>query len=536
MKREQILSVLCDLAFTIGGEVSPQPLMTKTLQRFLYHTGFPVGLMLAHEAAPDQAADVVGTLEVVIGDYTLQRRQGGRITVPGRLLAAEPRLIDDAALLAPLGTRRSMAVALSLPVKDFGHALLLSPRALSSALPLTEIFVPVLPRFATAITLCREHERQSESRRRILVEVIEQSPVSIVITDAEGVIEYVNACFCETTGFARDEVIGDNPRILQGGAKTTADYAELWRTIRSGRIWRGEFLNKRKDGSLFWERAVIAPVREVDGAITHFVGVKEDITEKRAKEEELRRLIEHLTETNTELARFAYVASHDLREPLRTITSFAQLLGRRYHGRLDAEADEFIGFVVSSAKRMDDLIRDLLVYSGISVKGSQFKPVAVAQAAEYALLNLRESIEEAGAVVEVGPLPTIEGDEVQITQLLQNLIGNAVKFRREDVKPIVRVSAEPCEGGWLFTVADNGIGIEPTEQDVFEIFRRLHPQSRYPGTGVGLAICKRIVERHGGRIWYEPNPGGGAAFRFSIGVTAGALAASPSKQVEPAAP
>jgi PAS domain S-box-containing protein len=368
---------------------------------------------------------------------------------------------------------------------------------------------------AYATSMTREL-RESQARLLVLAEAIEQSPVGIVVTNGEGLIEYVNAGFANNTGYSPQEVVGQNPRILQGGKKTPGEYSEMWETIKGGRVWHGEFHNRRKDGTLYWERAVIAPVHDLQGVITHFVGVKEDISERKAKDDELRKLVGQLTEANTELERFAYVASHDLREPLRTITSFTQLLHQRYADKLDGEAVEFIGLVVGAAKRMHALIGDLLAYSRIPGKGSHFVDIDAGHACELAIQNLHESIEESGAQVRVDPLPMVTVDEVQLMQLFQNLIGNAIKFRRRGATPEVHVSARRQGAEWIFSVTDNGIGVAQSHQDVFEIFRRLHTQSEYPGTGVGLAICKRIVQRHGGRIWYEDNPGGGTAFHFSF--------------------
>jgi len=507
VNREQALAVLCDLAFTVGGEVSVAPLLTRTLQRFLYHTGFPAGLMVT----------TGGVAEVVIGDFRLAGHQGERIELPATLLPPKAALVNDTQALAALDCSVPLGVALALPVPGYGHMLLIALQPPATLLPLTTLFEPVLARLGTAVTLCRQYERQTESRRRILTEAIEQSPVSIVITDADGAIEYVNATFCTNTGYRADEVIGENPRLLQGGDKTPEEYRALWQTIKRGEIWHGEFHNRRKDGSFYWETAVIAPVRDMDGAIAHFVGVKEDITEKKAREAELHRLVEHLTEANTELERFAYVASHDLREPLRTIASFTQLLERRYLGKIDPEADELIGLVVNGAKRMDALINDLLAFSRVASKGTPFAVVDTERACRLAMENLRDSIAEAGATVIVAPLPQVIGDEVQLMQLFQNLIGNAVKYRAPG--RVARVSISWARDGkaWRFSITDNGIGIEAQYFDrIFRIFQRLHTADQYDGTGIGLAICKKIVERHGGQIELRSIEGEGSTFAFTL--------------------
>jgi light-regulated signal transduction histidine kinase (bacteriophytochrome) len=224
------------------------------------------------------------------------------------------------------------------------------------------------------------------------------------------------------------------------------------------------------------------------------------------------------------LERFAAVASHDLQEPLRMVTSYVQLLARRYKGRLDADADEFIGFAADGANRMQRLINDLLAYARLSTRGGPFAPVDVEAALQQALVNLQVAIDENHAVVTHDPLPSVNGDATQFVQLLQNLVGNALKFRSDTIPQIhVSGSLTKAPSGdlreWIFSVRDNGIGIDPQYADqIFVMFRRLHSREAYAGTGIGLAICRRIVERHGGRIWVESEPGKGATFCFTIPV------------------
>ncbi|WP_096704650.1 sensor histidine kinase [Magnetospirillum sp. 15-1] len=236
----------------------------------------------------------------------------------------------------------------------------------------------------------------------------------------------------------------------------------------------------------------------------------------RRNEAETQRLLQELIDANGELQRFAHIASHDLQEPLRTVTSFTQLLARRLAGRLDSEADEYMEFIVGAAKRMHELINGLLTFANVSGQGQVMGPVSAAQACRAALDNLHDSIVGSGAEITVGDLPVVVATEVQLMQVFQNLIGNAIKFRRPDRPPRIAVTAEPHQGLWLFSVADNGIGVEKSEQDIFQIFRRLHTSDAYPGTGVGLAVCKRIIQGGGGEIWLEPNPTGGSIFRFTV--------------------
>ncbi len=223
-----------------------------------------------------------------------------------------------------------------------------------------------------------------------------------------------------------------------------------------------------------------------------------------------------LQRSNAELEQLAYVASHDLQEPLRMIASYLSLVERRYGERLDADGKEFIGYAVDGAKRLQAMINDLLAYSRVNTKAHTFVAVDCASIAATAVHQLRVAIEEHGAVVTLGDLPTVQGDPTQLLQLFQNLIGNAIKFHGQD-PPRVQVGAESDESGWCFAVRDNGIGIAPEQfQRLFVLFQRLHGRQAYPGTGIGLALCKRIVELHGGRIWIESAPGEGATFKFTL--------------------
>jgi light-regulated signal transduction histidine kinase (bacteriophytochrome) len=246
-----------------------------------------------------------------------------------------------------------------------------------------------------------------------------------------------------------------------------------------------------------------------------------ELDERRRAEHRMAQYADDLARSNAELEQFAYVASHDLQEPLRMVASFTQLLARRYRGKLDKDADEFIGFAVEGATRMQTLINDLLAYSRVGTRG---KPLALTDSGavlKMALDNLTRSVEESGATVAYGPLPTVWADEVQLTQLFQNLIANAIKFRGQG-PPEIQILAAKQGSQWLFAVRDNGIGIAPEQQErIFSVFQRLHHRSEYPGTGIGLAICKKIVERHGGRLWVESRPGHGATFYFNLEEGAG---------------
>ncbi len=241
-----------------------------------------------------------------------------------------------------------------------------------------------------------------------------------------------------------------------------------------------------------------------------------EISGRKKVQKRFKQMVIELQRSNDELEQFAYVASHDLQEPLRMVSSYTQLLARRYKGKLDADADEFIAFAVDGANRMKTLINDLLDYSRVSTRGKTFKPTDCSVVYDRAIANLNFAIEDSGVVITHDDLPTILADTTQLVQLFQNLIGNAIKFRGEE--PLrINISVEQKEDEWLFSVRDNGIGIEGQYAErIFVIFQRLQKKSEYSGSGIGLAICKKIVELHGGSIWMESEPGKGTTFYFMI--------------------
>ena len=252
------------------------------------------------------------------------------------------------------------------------------------------------------------------------------------------------------------------------------------------------------------------------------LNILEDLAAEKERVENSQAQLEtkakELARSNADLEQFAYVASHDLQEPLRMVANFTQLLADRYGDQVGADGKEFIAYAVDGARRMQRLIQDLLQYARVGTRGKALQPGDTNQLLTAAVVNLAVTIEENGAVVTHGPLPTVMADPAQLTQVFQNLIGNAIKFRGA-ATPRIHVSAERRGARWVFAVRDNGIGIEPEFADrIFVIFQRLHSRNEYPGTGIGLSLCKKIVERHGGRIWVESEPGKGATFWFTIPV------------------
>jgi signal transduction histidine kinase len=243
--------------------------------------------------------------------------------------------------------------------------------------------------------------------------------------------------------------------------------------------------------------------------------IRRAVREKKLREDH-RRLLEDLARSNRDLEQFAYVASHDLQEPLRMVAAYTQLLAERYQGKLDENADKYIHYAVDGATRMQRLVQDLLAFSRVGRRAAERRKVDCRVVLATALQNLQTAIEESGARIEHGDLPTVTAEAAELMQLFQNLVGNAIKFRGSD-PPRIRVTAEKAGREWIFSVADNGLGIAPEHAEmIFVIFKRLHTRSEYPGNGIGLSICKKIVEQQGGRIWMESVPGQGATFRFSL--------------------
>jgi light-regulated signal transduction histidine kinase (bacteriophytochrome) len=260
-----------------------------------------------------------------------------------------------------------------------------------------------------------------------------------------------------------------------------------------------------------------SPLTDEQGIFIGSIAGVMDITERKRAKIALKEYAERLKRSNEDLERFAYISSHDLQEPLRTLVTFTQLLERRYQGKLDPDADEYLHYIVSAGKRMQTLIQDLLEFSRVNTKGAEIRPTDAKAVVDDALALLHAKTQENGATIRYDPLPTVMADPVQLRQVFSNLISNAIKFGKPGVPPEIRIFAKKQDGMVQFSVRDNGIGIEPQYYDrIFVIFQRLHGMDTYEGTGIGLAIVKRIIERHGGRIWVESEPGKGSTFHFTV--------------------
>lgn len=357
----------------------------------------------------------------------------------------------------------------------------------------------------------------AEARYRGLLEA---APDAMVVVDQAGEIVLLNLQAEKQFGYSRDELIGQQVRniIPEGFAeRLIADDLRSAADALAQQIGTGiELIALRKDGTEFPIEIMLSPLESADGILV--TAAIRDISVRRAAEATLAGTIDELRRSNDELGQFAYIASHDLQEPLRMVASYTQLLARRYVGRLDADADEFIAFAVDGATRMQRLIDDLLAYSRIGTQGVEISDVSAEDAFWRAVRNLGAAIDEQAAQITHDPLPTVLADETQLVQLFQNLLGNAIKYRGLGT-PEVHVSASPSEGGevWTFAVRDNGLGIDPAYfERIFGMFQRLHGRDAFSGTGIGLAICRKIVERHGGTISVDSSPGQGSTFRFTL--------------------
>lgn len=346
--------------------------------------------------------------------------------------------------------------------------------------------------------------------------IFDQVSDAIIITDLEGDIVFWNKQTEILTQVPKEEALGKSifdtvvPRV---GAERGLEIVEDFNT--SGH-WKGEITFQRRDGSFFTASITSALLRDGSGEPIGIIGLGRDVSEMKRAEAALNEYSEELERRNEEMENFAYIASHDLREPLRMVSNYLMLLEKRYKGKvLDEKAEEYIHFAVDGAARMSRLIDDLLEYSRVKRAGRPSESVNMDQVLEQVLGSLKITLDGAVAIVTHDPLPTIIADSIQMHQLLQNLISNAVKYRRDG--PRVHISAERVGADWVFSVEDNGIGIPQDQQErIFKMFQRLHTQDEYPGTGIGLAIAKKIVERHGGRIWVRSEVGCGSTFYFSI--------------------
>lgn len=345
----------------------------------------------------------------------------------------------------------------------------------------------------------------------------------VAVTDHRGDILHVNDRFCEISGYQRSELLGQNHRLINSGYHSGAFFQDMWRTITSGQVWEGEIRNRTKNGAIYWVHTTIVPLLDRGGRPHQYVSIRFEITQRKIFEEQLRDYSRRLELSNRELQDFAGVAAHDLQEPLRKIVSFADRLQGRLGETATAEVTGYLDRMVKATRRMQSLIEDLLSYSRVNSRAKPFQEVDLREVLDGVLFDIERALEDSGAQVLVPDrLPTLNGDPVQLRQLFQNLLTNAVKFRKEDRPVEVRLDAEVVDGFVVVRVTDNGIGFDDRySEKIFEVCQRLHSKDRYPGTGMGLAICRKIAERHGGSIHGFGRPGAGATFVVRLPQAAG---------------
>src|SRR5271168_5396858 len=475
------------------------------------------------EAAPDAMVVVNPEGEIVLLNVQAEKQFGyHRDELVGQKVkniipeGFAERLVADGTRSAAEALAQQIGTGIELIARrkngsEFPIEIMLSP--LDSA---EGILVTAAIRDISVRKEAEKHLARMEGRYRGLLEA---APDAMVVVNQKGDIVLLNVQAEKQFGYHRDELVGQRMKniILAGFAeRLIADALRSTEDALAQQIGTGiEITGRRKDGTEFPIEIMLSPLESAEGILV--TAAIRDITMRKVAEAHLLYKVAELNRSNEELGQFAYIASHDLQEPLRMVASYTQLLARRYKGRLDSDADEFITFAVDGANRMQRLIQDLLAYSRVGTKGKDLLETSSEEALERSLVNLRGAIADSGALVTHDPLPAVLADEMQLVQLFQNLVGNAIKYQKAGV-PKIHISASKNGGSkWTFSVKDNGLGIDPQYfERIFVMFQRLHKREEFAGTGIGLAICKKIVERHGGEISVQSQPGKGSTFSFAL--------------------
>ncbi len=475
------------------------------------------------EAAPDAMVVVNQGGEIVLLNVQAEKQFGYRRDelVGQKVTNIIPegfaeRLIADGTRTAAEALAQQIGTGIELIARrkngsEFPIEIMLSPLESAEGTLVTAAIRDISVRRAA-----EKHLAQMEGRYRGLLEA---APDAMVVVNQGGEIVLLNVQAEKQFGYSRDELVGQKVKniIPEGFAeRLVSDALRSVEDALAQQIGTGiELTGRRKDKSEFPIELMLSPLESAEGILV--TAAIRDITTRKKAEANLLNKVEELNRSNEELGQFAYIASHDLQEPLRMVASYTQLLSRRYKGKLDSDADEFIAFAVDGAGRMQRLIQDLLAYSRVGTKGQELLATSSEEALQQALINLRGAIAERGALVTHDPLPNVLADEMQLVQLFQNLVGNAIKYQNSGIPKVHITAAQNGRQKWTFSVRDNGLGIDPQYfEKIFGMFQRLHKREEFAGTGIGLAICKKIVERHGGNISVESEPGHGSTFRFAL--------------------
>jgi PAS domain S-box-containing protein len=476
------------------------------------------------EAAPDAMVVVNDAGQIVLLNLQAEKRFGyyrdELVGQPVTNIIPEgfaERLIADGTRSAAEALAQQIGTGLELRGRrkdgtEFPIELMLSPLESADGIVVTAAIRDISVR-KEAI----KHLAQMEGRYRGLLEA---APDAMVLVNQRGAIVLVNCQAEKMFGYVRKDLVGSTAGMLLSMSSVDVLATVTRRSadgVFSEQSQAGlELEGRHEDGSHFPIEVMLSPLATSDEGVLLTVAIR-DITKRKQAEAHLLQTLAELKRSNEELGQFAYIASHDLQEPLRMVASYTQLLSKRYAGKLDADADEFIAFAVDGANRMQRLIQDLLAYSRVGTKGNELAETSSEDALQHALMNLGGAIAERGALVTHDPLPNVLADEGQLVQLFQNLLGNAIKYQGPGVPKIHVSSAKEGRTKWMFSVRDNGLGIEAQYFDrIFGMFQRLHRREEFEGTGIGLAICKKIVERHGGTISLESAPGQGSTFHFAL--------------------
>jgi hypothetical protein len=378
-----------------------------------------------------------------------------------------------------------------------------------------------------------ERKRAEEKLRESTKEVVDlkaalDEHAIVAITDPQGKITYVNDKFCAISKYTREELLGQDHRIINSGHHPKEFIRDLWATIGRGRVWHGEIQNRAKDGSYYWVDTTIVPFLNDQGKPRQYVAIRADITERKRAEEAVRKLNAELEQrvaertaeletANREMEAFSYSVSHDLRAPLRGIDGFARILQEDYSGKLDAEGRRLLGIVCSEAHRMGRLIDNLLDFSRLGRQQMAATTIDMHSLARDVFEELTRMEQGPTPHLQLGRLPPARGDRAMVRQVFFNLLGNAIKFTSRVAAARIEVSGSISDGMAAYQVRDNGAGFDEQFKDkLFRVFQRLHAENEYEGTGVGLALVQRIVHRHGGRVWAEGRPAAGATFHFTL--------------------